>query len=349
MLVIKTSKLKKNIKNIFRASILLLFIWIFSGWNSRNHDYNNYIVYYRSSVDYINTIFNNMENSATSIGYYYLNNIFYTLNFTFIEFKIIFSFLCIVLLYKYINTWSACPIICLFIYIISTFFVDVIQMRNTIAYLICFQFLGTLLKKGGKYKIYFILAVLFASTFHIMMLFYLIFIFSNTEKRMNLFLHLFVAFLSMGFIYRLVPSIISILNSGKYEIYNTDSITLFGFVLTFVILFFNMGIIWYYNTKPTMSSLINIEFKKYEYFIYNCNILFLYLLPFSLINMSIIRLYRNFFLFNIIYILNKKKYIEHEIFENSIPIFILYIILMFFAFQATGNIIPIILFNNLLF
>lgn len=329
-----------HLGTFFFSIILFLFMWILFGWNTYTLDYDNYSVKFYDSDVYIQMGF-------VDIGYSYLNNFFYRLGYSFEEFRIIFSFFCLTLLYKIIFKQTLAPILVLIIYIFSIYCVDLVQMRNILAYLLCFSFLHLILYENKRYRLFFAFIVLVCSTIHIGMLFYLIFSVVNIEKYYKIFPHLFISLLMClifpGLSHSLVILSGVIVNDYLFS-YSLNSLS-----ISMLVLIFDVFVIKYFVRRGCGLNVYYPKYNltsKYGIFIYNCNVLFLYLMPLVLMNMTFIRLLRNFYLINIIYIVNKLVVLKQERNIADYLLFVFYVVDAFYFFVWIKGVISPLLQNN---
>lgn len=274
---------------------LFFFMWILYGWNTYTLDYENYMLKF-----YDSDVFLNM--GLIDIGYSYFNNFFYGMGFSFEEFRIAFSFICLFLLYRIVFTQSLAPLLVLFIYLFSVYSVDLVQMRNLLAYLLCFSFFPLLLNHTVKSKVVYALVVILCSTIHIGILFYLIFIFAKSNKYDTFLFHFVISLLSSFVIPGVLYSVVFMADLRINDYLFTYSYN--SFIISIALIVFDIFVVRYFASRECVESLFVNE-KNYGYFIYNCNLLLLYLIPLTFMNMTFIRLLRNFYLINIIFIVNK--------------------------------------------
>jgi hypothetical protein len=187
-----------------------------------------------------------------------------------------------------------------------------------------------------------------AMTIHIGMFFYTIFLFVSIDKKMNWYFHFIIAIVLSFFIFRIM--IIMLSSLGAIKIQNIlSSFSIPSAAISSGIFIFNYGVIRYFDSKPIKLNMELQGFQKYENLMHNCNVLMFYLIPFCIMTMNTTRLFRNFYLLNIIYLLNKIKISPKKMIDIDILVLILYFGFFFYFFEINGKVVILdILYNNAL-
>lgn len=319
-------------------------MWLLFGWSYDIYDYSNYYEYFVNSPDLI-------ELGFVNILYNHINYLFFTNEWSFIDFRILYAFVCLSLLYIVAYKYSKLPNVVIILYFICVYFVDIVQMRNFIAYLICFFGFSFLYKSSFTKRLPYALLVALASTIHIATSFYLIFLCASTKKKLPLDKVFILTSIAALFLPKIIELLIKVLGLHIHD-------TLFYYSIyalipgTAIILFnilivssFSYSKLFYYDRT---SKLIGYSWKS-DNIVYNCNVLLLFLMPFLYMSAVSIRLERNFIIINLIYIINKIARNHFRITNTQMILFLIYIVFNFIYFVYSRDVINGILNNNLAF
>ncbi|WP_270279976.1 EpsG family protein, partial [Vagococcus bubulae] len=207
-----------------------------------------------------------------------------------------------IFLYKYIKRYSVNPSIVLVFYIFFPFFLDIVQIRNSIAMLLILYGVGLLSEK--KYLRYVVL-VLIATSFHNTSIFYLSFLLVCINNKQNL-IRLVLLIVSVSFLFKdaIINFIVRIIPLGsKYIRYlegsKPSTVVLFIFFFMLNIFIINMmvtGIIKY-NENWNYLSESQIQFVEV---VYKINIIIFLSFMFISMDVDFFRLYRNIIIMNYI-------------------------------------------------
>lgn len=323
------------------SMVLFLLMWVIFGWSYDIHDYTNYLDYYIESPSRIKLGF-------VDIGYNYLNYLFYSAGWTFVNFRIFYSLLCVSLLFNLVYKYSEKPIICLIIYFICIFFVDLVQMRNFFAYLICFNGLQLLNNNVNYGKLKFAILICISITIHIACVFYFVFLIAPIKRKLNWKHILLISALATIILPKIIQLVITILGLNIHDTLFYYSI--YALIPGTVIILFNIVIISSFTHSRYISYRQTsklIGFSSYsDNVVYNCNILLLFLMPFLYMSAVSIRLERNFVLINIIYIVNKIVLNRYRVTNSQMILFFVYLIFNYLYFVYSRGIVEGILNNN---
>lgn len=271
------------------STIILLII---SGWCTDCYDLDNYRANYETDLSFIR-----LEELANP-GFAQFNIFFSNLGITFETFHIIIFFIFIPIITINIFKLSKSPLIIIFIYLCTSYFGDIIQLKNTLALGILMIALKVLLNDKLRYgNVVYLLLCLLAATFHIAFIFYAVFIFAKKEINAKRIIYLSIALSFLG------HSIFSILSnnalvigsdflSNRAESYAEGSSYISLLLCTIVYL------IHFKSCKLLFND------TNYSKTYYNINVLLAVLLIFSSINMTFFRLFRNMIVINSIFMIN---------------------------------------------
>lgn len=336
---------------IFKANKLvsgsiIFFIWIMS-WTNQIADYSNYENHYlAASADY------------RDYGYYFLSVFFKNLGFDYFSFKLFFMGLGLIVLYKFLTTFSYNHSFVAALYMGFYCFFDIVQYRNFIAFTFVLLGLLILLKRRNDpfSKLMFILFLLLGSQIHASVLLFFIFLFADKSifSTLNDFLlkFFFPVFLACMVSFFYLGNV-----SSRVDVYSSAISFVTKFVLALMYLM-NIFFVLIYDKKEQNVMLPNSDVMYYSYnpnrFILLSNILFLVSLPLCFQNTLYLRLFKYMSLLNIVFISNKLVNVKSDLFITlqNIGLFVyaLGILIMFYFMHASFEkfVLEPILFNNLL-
>lgn len=159
-------------KNRILFFINFLFMWVLFGWSGNNADMEVYVNRYTNY---------NAIDSYTEPLYTFLISISHYVGFSLRDHLIFVSFIYLSTIFFFISKATKKVNYVLAFYQFSTvFFMDIVQVRNTIAILFIFIGLFFLLFRKGEKSIYlYVLCVFLASMIHFSAICYLLFIFAR--------------------------------------------------------------------------------------------------------------------------------------------------------------------------
>ena len=326
------------------ALILFFIMWCIFGWSYDIHDYPNYEETFVNSQSMI-------ELGLVNIGYNYINYFFCSKDWSFFEFRILYSFICIFALFVVIYKYSIRPSIVLILYGITIFFVDLVQMKNFLAYLFCLFGLGYLLDNNIKGKIKYLVCISIAVSIHIATIFYIIFIFTDLQKKIQWKKVFILGLVSSAFLPKVIHTVIII--SGL-RIHDTlFNYSIFSLIPSTAVLLFNIFVVRYftnYNPLPSKFPLFKLgSDKKSVNLIYNINVLCLFLMPLAYLSAVSMRLDRNLVIINLIFILNRIIMNRYRMTYSQSIILIIWMTFNFLYFVFSTGVIGNIISNNYLF
>lgn len=340
-LVKRINKVNHRKSTLFIVLLLWMLMWIISGWNTQNADYENYVIYYNRN--FVGFSFFDFADP----GFNFINKLFNNWGISFELYHIIIYGVIITFICNQVWKRSYSPILVLLIYIFTAYFADIIQLRNYIALLLTMLGLFALVDKKEKSpKTKFFICNLLASTIHITFIFYFIFLFVDVKIKSLYLISVCIICSILGH---------PILNQISSIAYIAENSFLTNRVETYmantsfwsVIICSCQYLFHYFVCKHCMLNYSdrNSIFDSYRFM--QINVLLSVLLVMTSVNMTVFRLFRNILLFSSIYIVN--GYLSNQ--KKSIFLLILYFSVMSFFHLWWGEVLPnvrIIISNNLL-
>lgn len=301
-------------KRKFISVSLFLLLVILMGTNTNNPDYFVYKDYF------------NLTRSINDFGFMFLIRLFNSLNISYEHFRLILAFIGLLLINITVKKSTNNNSLFYLLYFIYPFFIDVVQIRNFIAYAIVLYAITYLIEgtKNGKTK--FAALVLIASSIHLTSVIYLVFLFIEKIKKPNflrLFYYLLIFIIMLVTIHR--PLFINMMDQlfsfvanfdNRIMYYNVIS-TRYGYLFYWFIQFGFIGIIVFLrNTLKSQESnvfMYNLDFKRdvaYIDLVFWLNMLTLIFLPAYAIHSLYFRFYRNLVPLNYLGIIPSLKYLK---------------------------------------
>lgn len=307
--------LKKNnltLQQLF-SIIILIFMWIIFAGNTSNPDYNNFEHIYNKI-----TIGGLESYSGVEIGFSIIMKLSGIFGFSYQQFLIILSTVFLILLLKFIFYFSKSPALVLLIYIFFPFFLDIVQIRNSLAYIIV---LNGIIYLYNKKNISYILIILLASLFHTTALFNLIFLLINFVDPKKL---LKIIVPTSIFLYLIKSEVINLMIKilpigDKYVVY-LNGTSILNQLLYLILILGNFIIVYYTFLKVKklgINNKIDTNIIKLASFSLSASILVIMILPLLSFDADFFRLFRNLiliFIINFCNYLSIKKYIKNEIY-----------------------------------
>ncbi len=287
------------------TSVSILLIWV---WNNSGPDISNYVAQY-SVID---------QADFSTNGYQIIYNIvmylFAKSGFSFYTYRLILSLVSLVALFFTLKVINPNVHVVILMYLLTQFFLDGIQIRNFFALPFLYVAIVIYLKKPRKWKIWYVIFVLLASLVHISFIVYLVFLLVPDSPKMDsisIRLHFIISFVICFVLMigrRYVPLLVSLISSVDAHRANSYSVnqTNFGPFISIGLQLLSVFCIRYcylrmnrtQNGCEIMSTdeyTIDIETVKRIYWL---NIIGLYLVPFSFVQLTFYRLIRNILLIN---------------------------------------------------
>lgn len=342
----------RNYYQVLIVLILMIYLWIVSGWNIYNSDYENYRVYYDVLMSE-RAVF-----GALDFGYHYLSSIFSNFGLDFEEFRIVIYGIGMFLVGYYCLRWSKFPIICLMFYISFHFLRDVVQTRNFIASLFILFSIEYMFDNSKKSKLYLFIMIFLGCSVHMSFVLYFVLLFVGKIRKISYFKLLLICVI-LSFMSKILMNVfVSILSieglNEKVDNYLKES-PVWATVVASSIAIMNGLVLKYYikRSKQCFNTesiyLRNIPFDKYSLVIFNINTLMSICVIFTSINFSFYgRLFGNILLINIIFITNILYYMKgRRNFIDCAALFI-YVVVCIYFMQITpfDQHIDAVMYNN---
>jgi len=280
---------------------ILIILWIISGWNTKNGDLDNYELMY--SYDFSADFFENLD-----VGFMYILSIFKGLGFSFQQFHVYIYFIYFLFVGWFIYKSSKKPVAAILVYILLFFFRDCITLRNSLSVIFLLLALYAYTRKGLKHKkIYFIVAILIASTIHVSFLAYLILLCSNNKINYK---WLLCTSLGLAFVADTILSSVISLNlfSNNADFQNKYNDYLLG-SSWFTPIMATATLLMNYNLTKKSLSLKGYGAASYSDYVIksllNISTILFVIVIFSSISMVAMRYFYNYFMFAYIFIFNR--------------------------------------------
>lgn len=157
----------------------LLITLIIMGTATNIADYSNYNTMYENVancnyIDIIDPVYCINNGISRNIGYALLNKIFYSFGFSYIEFKFVVTFICLLIMIFILVKYKTNVLLVLFLYSFYPFFMDVIEYRNFIVEIFLLVAIYYYVKK--ETTLYYLVLILIAGLFHELSLVFLPFV-----------------------------------------------------------------------------------------------------------------------------------------------------------------------------
>lgn len=283
------------------AACIFVMAWLLFAYNYDNPDYDNYVLKFDLVSDWLGVV----GMGGSDLGFSLVMRLFYLLGTrTYDEFKFCISFVSLTLLFvngvhkvRYVAIWA-------FIYLIFYTTLDITQIRNFVAFSFVINLLPLLTHNNKKAMLKYLLGVLFASTIHFSMAFFLIIPLLYIKKKV---IRLGGALIVLVLVYAYSGIILSSSYYDKVDAY--ERTTILGALVTSFLFVSNFCLMFYLNKK------YNHDFHKGKIFYSQVMedelelgkkiaMAMLLLIPFVFINSMPIRLLRFMSLVEVGYIMN---------------------------------------------
>ena len=298
-----------NKKRNWLIILTILFIAVVWAGNTVGPDINNYHTQYKYS-------YLRIQSNSIEIVYNYILDFFSSNGISFTTFRLVISILGLALV-TYSTSRFKVNIHGVFCaYLVCQFFMDGIQIRNFMAFSFLFLGLSILLRETEKWRLKYIICIFIATLIHESFLVYLVFLLIPKEvndRSRIIKMHAIVAMIisSVFFLFRgnlsFLVYLVSLVDSDRAQGYTQVTTNLGPFIcvaLQIAAIFLSL----YVERKLKIAGRISDVSLDTDYFfsshivhrIFWVNILGLYLLPFTLLQLTFYRLIRNVMLINII-------------------------------------------------
>ncbi len=278
------------------ACVLLLVMWVMYGWNSWNGDRDAYEMYFSREL---------LFSWGLEIGYGYLNLLAKDFNLDYQAFQILLSFFTLLLFCRYLLKTSVSPVFSLLVFGMVFFPIDYVLMRNFLSFVIILQGIIELLKGTFQGRLFFVLLVLLATTFHQSAIVFLIFYFVPVNGFFSL-RKFFIFFSVIVLIY--IPFRTSVaLPSAIQSHFDMYAVTLQSAVYKIIVHVF-FSLIAIFIARMHCLSIADNKYPNYlvkmSFFIFNMNLVSFFFVFLYFEAEIFIRVLRYVIFFNVFYCLN---------------------------------------------
>lgn len=311
-------------KNYVIPFLSFLLVWLFFSGNFYNEDYDNYVYAFNAGLDRwedlnIEPVFAFISSLAQDFG---ITDYF--------DFKSLIAFVFMLPYWYILTAKSDRPALSIFIYI-PLFLINVVILRNFMAFAAMSISLLFLYKGGKKNVIFFLLFFLLSEGIHNLMFIYLIFLCRDYIKYDKPFLFFGIVCLGAFILMPFVSETIVNLDTTKYSIgIGKEYRVILGIPLLINYLLLRF---LYNNSRESECD----DIKSFEIFILKINFIIMAIVCFYTININTQRLANNLFVFNSVFIANR---LIRRNKRNTIilPVFIFYIIFLwwYMCYMALG-------------
>ena len=251
---------------------------------------------------------------SMEIGYVLLMKIGNMIGMNFFIFKIAVSIVCFLLIFKTISQFTRNYNCVCFLYLLYPILIDTERFRNFIGFSIFIYAIRFLVRNTKKDKLKYVILILFASTFHVLMFSYLIFVLVDTSNKNKLVKYIvgltivlcFIAFINhnnipgLGIILRFV--------SDEKLLMQMVHVTRYGFIIPFSLHLMSLLLIYFSQKNISRYTLSSNSSKKtipegelsYINFIFWIDVLSIIYFPLYMLSYTFSRLATNLLLLNFI-------------------------------------------------
>lgn len=279
-------------------------MWLLMAGSTENVDYNNYLMFYNF---YSNNIFNLTTFPGVEIGFSLLMKLTNLIGLSYNGFLGVYALLGLCLLGESVKKYSNIKYLPILFYLFYQYFLDAVQIRNFLAmaiFIYSIRYLVNYCTTNQKKDLFmYILSILFAASFHITALYYLIFIFLVKITNKKLLISFSIVTITL-YVFRsqLLSLIALVLNDTKYIAYLYNPTALYGVVFYTIYIYASIFI-----TLKIRSRILNsdktapfvLQFSSLTVKINIAMILTIFLFSFR---PDFVRLYRNILFLNYILI-----------------------------------------------
>lgn len=330
-------------KSKFLSALIFFFCWSLA-WCKDLPDYDVYNYTYQ-------------QGKMGDIGYDLIANLFLNIGCDYFQFRLFYMGLGLLIFCWFIIKFANRCSLVSSLYLYSMFLLDVVQYRNFVAFAIILIGIYVLIKyKSPKNNLLYAVIVCIAGTFHITVLFYLIFIFSKeTIKKISL-----PVLISVGITCILIINYFFVTRlQEKFDAYNYGVSNLTRSLL-FILFIGNLIFVKIWSRKQTqklnvgnkqLTQLQQFFVSKRNQYVLYFNYALILILPGAFMSLSALRLYRYMGVINYAYIADKFNQDKYNIFNTIILLFYAtaFLGLMYLMHSTQMNYILNSVFNQNLF
>ena len=322
---------------------VFLLMWVLYGWNTWNGDREGYELYYNTRVT--------LASWGKEVGYGYLNILANQSGISFGHFQIALSLVTLLFVYRYVLKKAVAPVASMLAYFVCFFALDLVLMRNFLAFAICLQAILFLYEGGWRGRVVYVLLIMLATSIHQSSLIYMVFVVMPLGRALPLmrFLLFFCTCIATYVMVRyFVPLPDAIAAHFSYYATSLKSSLFNSIVHVFSVLFLVLVVVG--ERKHLLRSAAMDERGKELTFIYNLNLLSLLFIPLYFESEIFIRLLRFVLFFNVLHCVNAlfvwRK--THFLIVSYLSFLALYLVIFFLVPVAEYSVIPLFKNNALL-
>jgi len=301
-----------NIFNGFRKKhsaamlfLLIALLGVLMGAGTQDPDIHNYIIYYYHTWGIV----------SPDIGYRYFSLIFWKLGFDYQTFRLISSFLGILLIHQTVRKLTDNHVFFYLLYFMYPFMLDVVQVRNFFAMAIFIYAIPYLISEELKDKVKYVLLILIAASFQAIAVIYLPFVAISYIRKNTLWRIILFFMIAVGILAGINKPFLNSLTGFLLDLFSLSGVridkytkveTRFGFLLFWGIQIIDFVLIAIAKHISTMK-MRNEGFSEKENYqakfillVYWINIVAFLFMPLYVFQATWVRVMRNFIPLNYI-------------------------------------------------
>lgn len=306
--MIENKKRNFGFFNMIMTILVVFIMWLMFAGNTYNPDYENFSNIYNTFTRIGITSYSGVE-----AGFSFLMRFLGSLGLSYQSFLFVIATIFLTVITMVTFYFSRNPFISLLLYIYFPFMLDIVQIRNSLAYacVLC----GLIFLLNEKYLV-FTFFVILASLFHITSLFYLCFLIIKLDLQKIFRYIVSITLLLIVFRTFFIKYLLGLLPFGQKYLVYLDGISLFSLLLYIVLIIANILVNFFiYKRMLILKNKTKIERKtiKIALLTLKISIILLLAIPFLSFSSDFFRLYRNMiplFLFNLTNYFSIKVYIK---------------------------------------
>ncbi|MBP3742142.1 MAG: EpsG family protein [Treponema sp.] len=217
--------------------LILVFLWILFGFNTKTADSENYRFFYEALKD-TNYVF------GLEPGFALFMRVSNKLKLNYTQFLCLYSFIGLCFFWNYIKRYSRNTPIVVFLYGLFPYFFQIIQIRFFMSSMISLWSFHFLIEKKKKYIFNFVLFIFIATLFHVTAIFYLLMLLTLLPwnkiikyEMIIMIICLLILILGISIVSHFIPKILIYVNGEKHTRFATKLFFLFFyFSLSYIII-----------------------------------------------------------------------------------------------------------------
>lgn len=194
---------------------ILVVLWTLMGLNTHNADYVQYQYFYDIQ---------SLDASGITIGYLALEQVCWYFSLTFLQFRMLFAAIALVLLTLFVRRYSTRPNVVLVLYMLLPFLYDIVQFKFFLASAVAIYFLRFLIDQNRFYGFWFVAGLFLSACIHPAALLYVVFALGLLRRETAFKISITAAIIIFLAVYIGLAQRFAILfvDSTKYEAYFTN-------------------------------------------------------------------------------------------------------------------------------